>query len=438
VDLLESHHIEVHRTDVELPDGDLRHPAFYVPCEQPQYRLVRGIFERQLEFQDSIFYDISAWTLPDAFGLPWRKLARRDAGKLPKNWAGTAIGGVRTAVGHPAFAFDSTLYAWVVRPEGYDLPRLLGELLRRNVRVKVATKPFELEGARYPEGSLLIPTDRQSADPDLVWGILDRYGCQFAPVLNGLTSDGPDLGSASFVLCRQPKVLIISGEGASPTDAGEIWHLLDQRLGLAPTVVESVRFGNISLTRYNVIVLPDGTYPLVSAEKLKQFVDGGGTLIATGAALNWLKNNDVTAFSFRSATADWSARGARRPYASRSDDNAARTLPGSIFEAELDLTHPLCYGYTRPRLPVFLPSGVYLEPGSSAYNTPVVFTKEPLLAGYLHPSQRQAVSGAAGVVVSPQGRGRVIGFPTDPCFRAFWLGTERLMANAVFFGGMVR
>ena len=48
--------------------------AFFVPTEQRQYRLIRGIFERSTQFQDSIFYDISAWTLPDAFGVHFGEL----------------------------------------------------------------------------------------------------------------------------------------------------------------------------------------------------------------------------------------------------------------------------------------------------------------------------------------------------------------------------
>ena len=112
-------------------------------------------------------------------------------------------------------------------------------------------------------------------------------------------------------------------------------------------------------------------------------------------------------------------------------------MPGAIFEAELDRSHPVCFGYERDRLPMFLGDTIFVAPAKNPYATPAVFTKDALLAGYVHPRQRPLVNGSAAIVVGGIGRGRVIAFPGNPNFRAFWYGTNRLFANAVFFGNLV-
>jgi hypothetical protein len=46
-------------------------------------------------------------------------------------------------------------------------------------------------------------------------------------------------------------------------------------------------------------------------------------------------------------------------------------------------------------------------------------------------------SNAAAVIVFEIGRGMVVCFPGNPNFRAFWYGTNRLFANALFFGNLI-
>lgn len=111
-----------------------------------------------------------------------------------------------------------------------------------------------------------------------------------------------------------------------------------------------------------------------------------------------------------------------------------RALGGAIFSAEVDPTHPLAYGYHDTDLAVFRGSEQFYSPSPNPYETVVRLQKEPLVAGYLHPSQRGAVSGSASLVARKMGRGSVVLFVDDPTFRAFWLGTQRLLLNTVFFG----
>ncbi|MEY4931496.1 MAG: hypothetical protein RI909_2220, partial [Bacteroidota bacterium] len=48
--------------------------SYLIPLNQTQYKLIHGMFDKQLKFKDSIFYDISSWTLPLAYGLDYEEV----------------------------------------------------------------------------------------------------------------------------------------------------------------------------------------------------------------------------------------------------------------------------------------------------------------------------------------------------------------------------
>jgi hypothetical protein len=403
--------------------------AFFVRCEQPQYRLIRGVFERTTTFNDSIFYDISAWTLPDAFGLRWSALK----GKIPAVSAGLSL----VSRNPPSMINGGPDYAYVIPAAGYEVPEVLVKLQKSGLRIRVAMEPFEAENQHFDAGSILIAADRQplsAADFVSKMNEIAGAGIPMAIIRNGLTPGGPDLGSSTFPTLRSPKVLLLTGEGVNVADAGEIWHLLDTRYHMPITLVEASRFNGLSLSKYNVLILADGNFGSLSVEKVKQFAQEGGTIIGTGSSLKWLKNNGLAALEFRNQAAD--APG-RRPYGNLTEDRGARVMPGAIFEADLDLTHPLCFGYTRGKLPVFISDTLFVEPAKNAYATPVTLTKDPLLAGYVHAKQKPLTPGAAAAIVCGLGRGKVICFPGNLNFRGFWYGTNRLFANAIFFGNLI-
>lgn len=407
--------------------------AFWVPSEQPQYRLVKAIFGRQTSFQDSIFYDISAWTLPDAFGVNWTSVKSKE---FNPRWVSEQKGVALTSR-YGVSLIAEPAYAYIIPAVTYELPELMGQLAKEGVRVKVALKPFEADGQRFAAGSIVIPSEKQPLDEAKLLERMNRISSQLPvfPVTNGLTADGPDLGSSNFPTLRPPKILMLTGTGITPEAAGEIWHLLDTRYGLPVTMVENDRLSQVNLQKYNVLIMPDGNYSTgLAPDKVREFTNGGGTVIAIGDALQWLRKNGLAALEFRNSTFDLLGR---RPYDILDKDRGARRMAGAIFEAELDLTHPLCFGYERARLPMFLGDTIFIETTKNPYATPVVFTKEPLLAGYIHPKQKPLVANSAAVTVSGAGRGRVICFAGNPNFRAFWYGTNRLFANAIFFGNLV-
>src|SRR5690606_5444531 len=63
--------VRVHALAGDVEAGGRRYragEALVVPLDQPQGRLVKAAMERTLAYADSLFYDVSAWTFPLAFG----------------------------------------------------------------------------------------------------------------------------------------------------------------------------------------------------------------------------------------------------------------------------------------------------------------------------------------------------------------------------------
>ncbi|HRD83154.1 MAG TPA: zinc carboxypeptidase, partial [Saprospiraceae bacterium] len=218
------------------------------------------------------------------------------------------------------------------------------------------------------------------------------------------------------------------------TDAGEIWHLLDQRYDMRVTKVEMTALGRVDLNKYTAVIMPGGNYGSISGgDRLKEWVQQGGVIVAYQEAVQWLRSNGLAFVEFRQEKAS-DATPARRPYTKREEDRGALQTSGAIFENLLDNGHPIGYGYTRDKMPVFRSGNLYFEPAKNPYATPLLYSSNPLMSGYLHTRYAERVRGSAGAVVSAVGRGKVVAFADNTQFRAFWFGANKLLANAIFFG----
>jgi hypothetical protein len=61
-----------------------------------------------------------------------------------------------------------------------------------------------------------------------------------------------------------------------------------------------------------------------------------------------------------------------------------------------------------------------------------------MLSGYMSKKNYPKFKNTSGVGIAAMGRGRVIGFTEDLAFRAYWFGTNKMLLNAIFYGGFIR
>ena len=122
------------------------------------------------------------------------------------------------------------------------------------------------------------------------------------------------------------------------------------------------------------------------------------------------------------------------PYDLEERTRGAQVIGGTIFNTRADLTHPLLYGVENTDMPVFRRGDLFMNVSKGKYADPLIYTSNPLLAGYISEEKEADLAGTAAITVSALGGGRIVTFADNPNFRAFWFGTNRLFLNSVFFG----
>jgi hypothetical protein len=434
--------ISQHEIDLYRPANDQtvsgksfkKESSFVVPLNQKQYRLIKSMFEKRTSFTDSLFYDISSWTLPLAAGVLYEELKTNAASSekfdAQKNIEGKLIGG-------------KSEYAYAFDPSGYFTPRAIQRLLEQNIRIKVASSPFvHSSGKKFERGSILIPLSGQEKSSAVIdyaiSEILSKDGVDVYAFNTGLDYTGTSLGSNYFSSIKKPEIAVLVDGGVSSNDAGEIWHLLDVTFDTPATLMPLNIFNSASINRYNVIILPPGSYSSVTdnaKEKLKTWIQNGGVVIGFENALTWLHTNGMGKFDMKKAAKKDSLQ--LRPYSSIEFYQGAQQTSGAIFEVSADLTHPLLYGYSNSSIPVFKSTNLFLEKSKNPYANPLVYKTSSLLSGYISKENYNKMKDTSYAGVAVVGKGRVIGFTENLNFRAFWFGTNRMLTNAIFFGNLI-
>lgn len=442
-DLLSHHDIEMYTLDEDFESDDKefkRGEAIVIPMEQTQFKFLEAMFEQRTEFPDSLFYDVSTWTLPYAFNLPFAELSQSQFGsslmgeriESPEFPQGQIIGG-------------QSQYAYLFEWDEYYAPRALYRLQNAGVRTKVSSTTFQsvtTQGVRdFDYGTILVSLGIQDVEEDEIFSLMqtaaEEDGLTIYSIQRGLNPTGIDLGSPSFNMLEKPETVIIGGSGVRGNDVGEIWHLFDQRYHMPITILEKGRLGHTDLARYNTMIMVQGNYNDLSngeVEEIKRWVHNGGTLILNKSAINWGAREGLANVEFVERSEPDTTR---RPYAEMTDALGAQVIGGSIFHGLLDLTHPLGYGYNNEEITIFRNSATFMQPADNPYATPLVYTSDPLASGYISNENLELIGDTASVIVSSHGSGRVISFIDNPAFRAFWFGTNKLLMNAVFFGDTI-
>ena len=436
--LLLDHKIKVLENDKDInSEGKSfkKGKSWIVPTSQPQYRMVRTMFEKVTTFSDSVFYDASSWTMALAYGMPYASqtvATGKEVSELPSQTL--------------TFPSEGKYVAYLVDWSDYFAPKFLHHIQAAGVHVEVTSQAFTSntdQGAKeFPAGSLVIPTGFQKLAPDALRNALkdaaEAAGQNVFASTTGFSLKGIDLGSGSISAITKPKVLMLVGQGTSQYEAGEIWHLMDTKVGMPISKVDLGLFGRVNLFDYTTLIMPSGNYSSLSAPQiahLKDWLSRGGTIISMRTASQWLQSKEIIQEEF--VTSEPAKGPESVPFADSRNLSGAQEIGGSIYMGKLDTTHPLGFGYHNSEIPVYRNSTLFFKPSKNKSQTPVRYTANPLLGGYVSPANLEKIKQSASLLVSPVGQGRVIHFIDNPNFRGTWFGTNKLFFNAVFFGDKI-
>ncbi|WP_297737721.1 M14 family zinc carboxypeptidase [uncultured Maricaulis sp.] len=448
VDLLNRHDIRVNRLARDVRSNGRTYRAgesFVVELAQPQYTMIRSMFDQPTAFDENIFYDVSGWTLPLAYDLDYTALGR--------DWSTDLLGAETGPAELAQPAPPRSSYGYVLRWSDYYAPRALYRLLDADIRVRVATEPATIAthmgATEFGPGAVFVPLVGQESDREaihqMVASIAGEDGVAVHAVTSGSTAAGsPDLGDGNgFRAVRRPEVLVLFDDGLTSYDAGEVWHQLDHRMQIPVTLRRKNDLSGLDWSRYTHMVIVGGgntSLPARSAERVEQWIrEDGGVLVTmrqasvmAQATFFDMESEDEADEAADSETPD------RRNYADIGVDDAEHVIGGAIFQTDLDPSHPIGFGYGDRLLPVHRNTTLTLQrPEDNPFAVVAQYTDEPLMSGYASQMRQDEISGTPALIAQRLGRGSVVMFADNPMFRATFRGTERAFMNAIFFGSLI-
>ncbi len=426
-EVLKRHQVDIHeiKSDFSVKGKKFKKGYSYVvPMNQKNQRLVKAMFDVRKTFKDSLFYDVSAWTFNHAFGVDY-------AENISLAKAGSEITNLKIKNGTVSFKSD---YGYLMPWNEYYTPKALNAILQEGLRAKVSMKNFKNEGNSYEYGTIFIPVQNQKLNATDLYQFLKNAAIashvQIKGVATGL-NEGIDLGSNNFSAIKKPKVAMLVGNGIAGNDSGEIWHLLDQRFDMHLTRLDMSYFTNIDISKYTHIVIPSSKIDKVAIDKLKTWVKNGGVLVGYKNTAKWLSSNKMISLQFDKQKMDTIKNVS---FENKSLQSGAQYIGGAIFEANLDRSHPINFGYKNDKIALFRNSTLFIKADKKSYNNPIQYTSSPLLSGYISKENAKVIKNTVPFKVQRLGKGSVIVFTDNTNFRAFWYGTNKLLMNAIFFG----
>ena len=415
----------MHRIKV-LKNGE----NLFVPTEQKNYRLVRSFFETQEKYRDSVFYDASAWTIANFYDIDYSSSNRKFSGEnlvsLDDLFETNSI--------------EKSDYAYIIDSKDYNIPAIIYELLDNKIFTSTSLKPFKIKtlsgDVNFGYGSLVIPVSLQETSSDKLYEKLKKvqykYNVDIHSVSSGLSSSGVDLGSRYVSPLTMPKAMMIIGTGVRSYEAGEVWHLLDQRVGMPITKIPIRNFDNISMDSYNTLVMVSGNYKFNDNQlnKIKSWVEKGNTIIGIAGASKYLIDKKLVSETLVKDEKEKDI--VHKSYVNAQENRGKEQIGGVILNSIVDLTHPLGFGYEDSFVPVYKNNSVWLSPSKNEYSSVVRYSKDALIDGFMTEKNKEKLEKSVSLVVSKVGRGIAILFADNPNFRGSWYGTNRLFLNAIF------
>jgi hypothetical protein len=417
--------------------------ALVVSLDQAQYRLIRSLFSERQRFTDNTFYDVSNWNLPLAFNLNYSPLSKSEMRKL------STVKSVERKIAQTTL--DANAYAFAFEWHDYKAPALLQHLLTNKVQVRVAGADFTAEVAvassivsrDFSKGAIVIPMALQQPTNllDILSTQAKKLNVNLYNVASGLTSKGIDLGSRQFAAVTLPKVLLIGGKGTSQYEVGEIWHYLDTRVGLPATLLDLSDLNDVDIAEYTHLVFASGSYTTVNDDTtaaIKEWVRKGGVLIGQKSAVSWFSqqkwiDNDVIATS--KVDDAFTTKGLS--FGDKDAFAAKKLIAGAVYRADVDLSHPLMFGFEDDDLPLFKTTNMVMKASNNPFNEVATYQEKPLVAGYTADELQKLIGKTTAIVAKPLGHGVVIGFVDNIHFRGYWDGTSKLMANSLYMSPLI-
>jgi len=397
--------------------------SLVIHTNQPKGKMVKVLFEPNAKLNDSLTYDITAWSVPYAYGLD--AIASTSKVSSTKTYEGK----MPTVL--------SEAYGYVSKWNSLKDAQFLADLLKHDFRVRFTEKPFASNGKNFDRGSLIITKGDNKHLEDFLGSlnqIKQKHEQHLTQVNSGFSQTTPDIGSPDIKLVNKQKVAVLSGEGTSSLSYGEIWHFFEQQLHYPLTSINTDNLSGTNLNKYNVLIIPNGYYGSVlnenNLQKINDWVQAGGKVIAIDGALRSFAGKDGFSLKYKSSDNN-NSNDNLTPYADREREYTNNLITGAIFKTKIDNTHPMAFGYSKDYFTLKLGSSSY-DLLDSGYNVGHLADTK-VYSGF---AGKDALANLGNTLVfgeERKGSGSFIYFVDNTLFRSFWENGKLFLVNSVFF-----
>jgi hypothetical protein len=438
---------------------------------------------RKRRLPDQI-YDVTGWALPLLYNVECVGAAEASAGTLEIVKAEAPAGAA------PAKAQVAYLIPWGTQAAG----RFLAGAFRADLRVLSVNKAFAQNGRKFPSGTLVVMVKQNSEKVhDVVAALAKSAAAEVVPTDTSWVDDGIDFGSNNTIIMKKPSIAMVWDQPTSSASAGQTRFVLERQYGYPVTVIRGQSLASADLNRFTTLILPDagfgGGYASVFAgaalDRLKNWVRAGGTLVALGGAVSYLASSQVGLLSVQQeslaregaapapsgagrpgspsgapgggaaaqaqapAAAGPPSGGPAAPAAGRilakpedyekaiqADNEMPDAVAGVLVRAKVDPETWVTVGLPETLNVLVNGRAIYAPVKRDRGVNAVIFEEagKLLASGYLWEENRKQLAFKPFVVVQGEGRGSVVGFTSDPNYRAYMDGLNVLFLNSVFRG----
>ncbi len=415
---------------VNIHIGDL-----VIPGLQPKEKLTEVLFEPQSRLEDSLTYDITAWSVPYAYGI--------NAYGMNEDIKYTTIPPVEKNIHETS---SGNMYAFAIPGEGLDAIRLMAVLLQSGLKIRTNILPVQFKNIRFARGSFFVMEADNRNQGETINQLYNRfnriYPGQLVALISGMSTEGDDMGSKDFRYIKKPYIALLTGDDVYSGECGEIWYFMDHEIDFPVHRINTSYLKQSDLSRVDVLIIPSGNYNKYFDDdylkSLNEWVAKGGRLILEGDALESFADkekfglktylNDSEKVMIQKMTLEnspWVT------FENKERNDLKDVISGGIFRVSLDNSHPLAFGY---------PSFYYsLKQSNDRYamlakgfNVGVIKNSKSRVEGYAGSNTKSKLVNALEFGVENNNRGSVVYMVDDPLFRDFWEEGKMLFANALF------
>lgn len=394
---------------------------------QPQSVLLNVLFDATPKLSDTATYDITAWAIPYAYGI--------ETYGTNAKVAQTASANVDAAN-----SFQSGAYGYIINYNSFEASKLLAALLKNGYRVRFSEREFVNKNEKFSRGSLIVlSADNKGKMNDFAALAKQFSSVKISQVGTGFMDSGFDFGSEKVRQIYKPNVAMLTGEGVSSLNAGEVWHFFDTQLNYPITLINANEVDGVNWKEIDVLIIPDGRYGFLSSKDrngdIKNWVRQGGKIIAIDGAVAEMAKGEwgITAKKADEEKENTNDYSLLRKYENRDRDGLTGNIPGAIYKIELDATHPLAFGYENNYYILKNNATIY-QFSKDAWNVGVLRNTKPF-SGFVGSDVKAKLQNGTLIAAQQMGRGSIVYFTDNPIFRGFWENGKQMFSNAVFLVG---